>query len=336
MKNLIFILFIFFLNLEVLGQNGLLNGKLFLLLKDNKSISINSFENKKIKEIKTFTISDKSIYTTDQKERVAILDTSKNNITIFDINSTKKINFSIPFQIKPKTILLNKDNLFVGGQMGNEMLVQYHIKNEKWYSLEIPDSISLYGKAIDDLVVNDSALIAIDNLIIPKYILFYKLNSIDKLKFSHLRELKSNSSYESIHQARITSKYLGLISTTMNHGSISEHITLYADLDLLKSFALSIDFDGKNSFKDLLIIEDKLFIVHSTKGLGVFKIKDSYFKKSENEYDTFNTSVSERFVKYKKYKKEEIIKLTKTPNDPKIILTIKNTFGKIRNEIINL
>jgi len=159
---------LFFLNLSVFGQNGLKNGKLFLLLKDDRTISINSFENDKLNEIKSFSISQKSIYTTDQKERVAILDTAKNEVSIIEIKSSAQIKLTIPFEIKPKTILLNNENVFIGGEMGKELLIQYHLKSEKWFQLEIPEEVKVWGKAIDDLVVNDTLLIAVDNIVLPK------------------------------------------------------------------------------------------------------------------------------------------------------------------------
>lgn len=336
MKNIILTIIAFFSFLTVFGQNGMKNGNLFLLLKDRRTISINSFENEKINELQNFQISEKSIYTTDQKERVAILDTAKNNVSIFNIKTSKEIKLTIPYEIKSKTILLNNDNLFIGGEMGKEILIQYHLENEKWHHLEIPKEVVFFGKAVDDLVINDTLLIAVDNLIMPKYILYYHLNPDDQLKFSHFKELKSNSSYESIHKARITKSYLGLLSTTMNHGTVSVHITLYADLDLLKSFAITIDYKKNMSFKDFIIVDDKLFIANSLKGLGVLNIKKSYFKENEYEYDIFNAQIKGNRINYKKVKNGEIIGLTKIPNEQKIILTIKNTKGEIRNEIRNI
>lgn len=333
MKNLIITTFAFFLSLTVFGLNGLKNGKLFVLQKDKKTISINSFENDKINEIKYFSISEKSIYTTDQKEKIAILDTAKNEVSIFEIKSLAQIKLSIPFEIKPRTILLNDENLFIGGEMGKEILIQYHLKSEKWFQLEIPKEVVFFGKAVDDLVVNDTLLIAVDNLIMPKYILYYHLNSNNKLDFSHFKELKSNSSYESIHKARITNNYLGLLSTTMNHGTVREHITIYSDLNLVKSFAISVDYKRNMTFNDFILIDDKLFVANSSKGLGVFKIQKSYFKEREYEYDIFNAQIKESRVKYKKNKNGEIIKLTRIPNEQKIILTTKNKKGEIRNEI---
>lgn len=323
----------FFTIVNIFGQNGIKDGNLFILQKDLNTITINSFGNNKIKEINTFEVSDKTIYTTDQKEKIVVLDTAKNNISIFNINSSIPKKLSIPFEIKPKTILINNDNIFIGGEMGEEILIQYHLKNEKWYQLEIPNEVRIYGKAVDDLVINDSLLIAVDNIILPKYILYYNLSSKDKLNFSHFKELKSNSSYESIHQTRISSNYLGLYSTTMNWGTLREHITIYSDLDLLKSFAITIPSSKKSSFNDFLILDNKLFIANIFKGLGILNIKNSYFEESKYEHDIFNAEINENNVNYKKIRNGEIIKLTKIPNEQKIILTIKNKKGKIRNEI---
>lgn len=318
------------------GQNGLKNGNLFLLQKKRKTYSINLFQNDKINEIKTFSISKKSIIATDQKERVAVLDTVKNEIQLFDIHASRETKLSIPFDIKPKSILINQHNLFVGGEMGKELLVQYHLKSKKWFKLKIPKEVMSYGKAVDDLVLNDSLLIAVDNIIIPKYILYYKLNSTDKLEYSHFKELKSNSSYESIHKARITENYLGLLSTTMNWGTQREHITLYSDLKLLKSFAISTEYKGKWSFNDILIFDNKLFVANSFKGFGVLGIKENYFKESKHEHDIFNENIDENLINYKKYRNREIIKLTKIPREQKIVLTIKNKEGRIKNEIIKI
>ena len=320
------------------GQNGLKEGNYFLLLKDKKAISLNTYENGKIDEQNTFAITEKSIFATDQKERVAILEPAQNSIILYEIQTSEEIKLSIPYDIEPKCILLNNENVFVGGRMGKEMLVQYHIQSETWYNLKIPRKVSLFGKAVDDLLIKGNFLIAIDNIVIPKFLLIYKLNSTGKLEFSHSRMLKSNSSYECISQGRITPKYLGLISSTINDGTDEEHITIYADLNLVRSFAISVEVGRKRNFNDFLLIENKLFIANRKKGLGVFEIKDSYFKGSKDGFDIFNENerVSENEVNYKQYKNGEIIRLTTIPNELKIILTIRNKEGEISHEIVNV
>lgn len=242
MKKLIAILSIFY-SLMSFGQNGLKEGNYFLLLNNKKNISLNSFENNKIKQLKSFPINENSFYATDQKRRVAILDGKKNTVKLFDIEKSKESNLKIPFDLYPETIFIDDNNLFVGGEMKDEMLVQYNLKRKKWHKLYIPSEISYYGKAIDDFVVNDSMLIAIDNILFPKFILYYHLNAKKKLKLSHYIEIKPNGTHEKIRESRITEKYIALFSrTSSRYDGISDHITIYNNLDLTSSFVLSPDF----------------------------------------------------------------------------------------------
>lgn len=339
MRKFILIVFLVLNIMIVSGQNGLKQGEYFLLLNNKHTISLNTFKDNTINEIKTFEITEKSIYVTDQESRVAILDTVKNNVKIYDFQSSKEYNLVIPFALKVYRILLTKDNLFLGGEMGKEILVQYHFPSNEWFSLEIPVEMLFPGKAIDDIVINDTFLIAIDNIVLPKFVLYYHLNETGRLSLSHFKELKSNGTYESIHQARITSKYLGLFSKTISgYIGASEHITIYNDLDLKKSFAISIRQQEKDyhTFNDFIIIGDKLFIASKEKGLGMFMIKDSYFKAKKNEFDVFNTEVSFEKIKYNPYDNGEILSLTIVPGNSTIILTIKNKIGRISHEIVDV
>lgn len=326
--------------LSLFGQNGLKGGPYFLLIEDQGKISINSYDNNKIKKYTTFKVSEKNIYTTDHNERVAILDTKKNMVTLFDIHTAAESKIDIPFAIKPKSILLNNDNLFIGGEKKEEMLIQYHLKNKEWYRLPIPNEITFTGKSVDDIVFNDSLLIAIDNVIMPKYILFYHLNSEDILKFSHSKVLKYNGGSEGIHQGRITKKYLGLNSRTYS-GYIggSQNITIYDDLDLTNSFALSANQQENDyhTFTDFLIYQDKILIASKEKGFGIFKIKNTYFKKTHKERRfNFNPKVKSSKIKYKNFKNEMVIKLTFIPNTEYLILTLEDKQGKIRHEMRKL
>ena len=337
MKKLTLTSITFFLLLSLFGQNGLKNGNLFLLLKDKKTISLNSFENNKINELKSFSISNKSIYTTDQKARVAILDTAKNNLTIFDINSSNQIKLTIPFDIKPKIVLLHNNNIFVGGEMGKEILIQYNFQNEKWYRLEIPEEVLFWGKAIDDLVVNDSLLIAIDNIVIPKYILFYHLNSSNRLELSHYKELKSNGCYEEICLGRISNEFLVLKSKTASMGGRTNHITIIKKFDFENCFSLSTNMFDKDfhSFNDFVISGEKLIIASEEKGLGVFEIKETYFDTVDNN-SSFNKRIEVSNITYKAYPKQSIIKVTIIPNSDKIILTLEDNKGGLKYEIIEI
>jgi len=332
--KLIFSLLSFFIYLNLYSQNGLDNGDLFILPNAINKISVNKFENETIKELKTISINKKSIYSTDQKNIVVILNPSKKSILFYNIETSKKQRISIPYDIKPKSLLIDDNNLFIGGEMENEMLVQYNLKTQKWFSLEIPEEIKYPGKSIDDIVINDEHLIAIDNIVIPKYILFYKLNSTGKLVFSHQKELKFNSSYESTHLARICDNYLGLYSTTLNWGTYSEHITIYKDLDLKESFAISSDYSNNGNFNDIILFNNKLYIANKNKGLGSLNIENTLFDVQDNYgWEDSNPQKDESLVNYETFTNQEPIKLTKIPNQNKFIITLKDQKGNYSNII---
>lgn len=305
---------------------------LFLLQKDEKTISLNSFENEEINELAILSISEHSIYTTDQKSKVAILDTTKNNVVIFDLDSSNQFRISIPFDIDPKSILLYNNSLFIGGQMGKEMLIQYQLQNDIWYQLEIPNEIMRRRKAVDDLIINDCLLIAIDNVIWPKYVLYYHLNSLDKLRLSHFRLLKSNGPNERIYQGRISDNYFGVLSETWSgYTGKKNHITIYENLELESSFCISsLNYHPFKShiFTDFLIIKDVVIIASRNEGLGILKIKQSYFENSDK-----HNIVNDNIIKYANYKDSTITKLTLIPHSEKIILRLTDDQGVTKHEI---
>jgi hypothetical protein len=337
MKQIISIVFVFLSLVTVHAQNGLKNGSLFLLQQDQKTITINSFENDQIVCLKAFAISEKSIYTTDQKSRVVVLDTAKNNVQLFTIYTDNKKTLKIPFDLKPKALLLTKTDLFVGGVMGSEMLVQYNLQSDEWYQLEIPGEVKKYRKAVDDFVITDSLLVAIDNIVIPKYVLFYDLKSTGKLNFSHFKRLKANGPYEEIDYGRLTENYFALRSGTFSgYTGATTHITVYNNLRLENGFSLSLDERNKNYhyFTDFVIVGDKLVIASKEKGLGIFHIKKSYFEMPDSYRRTpFIPDVSPSKIKFKRIKRESILKITCIPNTEKVVLTLQNRKGKIRHEI---
>jgi hypothetical protein len=338
MKNPILTIIALFSLLTAVGQNGMKNGNLFLLLTDKTTLSVNSFANEKIHELQKFPCSERSLYATDQIENVAVLDAAKNSVTISNLKTSGELKLPIPFDIKPKTILLNSDNLFIGGEMGKEILIQYHIRSAKWYKLEIPNEVSLRGKAIDDLVVKDSLLIAIDNIVMPKYVLFYRLNPKGKSDLLHYKQLKNNGAYESIRAGRITETYFGVLSSTYSgYVGATNHITIYDNLDLTRSFALSSNQYDKNhhTFTDFVIIGNQVVIAGKENGLGIFEIHPTYFKES-NEYSDGRRNHREDIskIRYTKYDDQVIIKLTVIPNTNKVILTLEDKQGAIKHETV--
>ncbi len=100
MKKLTLAISSFFLVLVACGQHGPMTGDYFLLLKDQRTVSVNTYEDGQLFENKTHKINKNMIYATDGVSNVALLDTAKNALLIFDINSSKEIRLTTPsFQL---------------------------------------------------------------------------------------------------------------------------------------------------------------------------------------------------------------------------------------------
>jgi hypothetical protein len=332
MKSIVALVILLFVSISLFAQNGLTGGEYFLLQKDSSTISVNVFKNNEIIEVKNFTIPQKSLYTTDQKARVVVLDKADNSLSLYDIMSSNETKLSIPYDIEPYTILLNDDNIFVGGELGEEMMVQYHIKTDKWYSLEIQSKIRNFRKGIDDLVINDSLLIAIDNIVFPKYLIFYYLNSEGRLILSHIKRLEP-SWIGQILAGRLSNKYIGLRTISYGSGFFINSITIYKDVSFDTFFSISLCertqfmyYANFQTFIDFVIIGDKLLIASKEYGLGIFEIKEEYFKSRLNDVEIMKT----------KYTNKGIKKLTLIPNTDRVVMTVEDEEGGFNNILIEL
>ncbi len=315
-------------------------GDYFLLPGNSNTLSLNRFEADQVREYRVFDLPEKVLWATDQKQWVAIIDIAKRMLSIYPINDSNAITLPLPSRLEPKSILVYQNSVFIGGTLGIAVVAQYHIDTNRWYALEMPRQLLSHRKAIDDLVIQDQFLIAVDNLVYPKYILYYTLNSSDERPpLSHFRKLLTNGTYESIVQARISGDYLGLRSRTVGgtRGHY-QHIAVYQNPDMTQSFAISLrtGLAGKaDGYNDFLFIGDQLLIARENEGLGVFRINTGHFHPNP-EKKLYNTQYDDSVVSYKAYRNESIVKLTPVPGTLKTILTIKNERQTIRHELVEI
>ena len=97
----------------------------------------------------------------------------------------------------------------------------------------------------------------------PKYILFYHLNSSNRLELSHFTELKSNGCYEEICFGRISNEFLVLKSKTASMGGRTNHITIIKNFDFDNCFSISTnmfdqDFHDFHDFHEQEKLEHRL------------------------------------------------------------------------------
>lgn len=150
--------------------------------------------------------------------KAAILDTQGNRIQLFDFNNSistpiqtiyKKENHSNWESLK----FINDSILAIGHSADSAKLSLVNLNTGKHTEYSGPDSI-FFWKGIDEILIEGNTLWAVDDLIMPLYILEYEIINGDNLKLKNIHSLNSNGSYESISMAILTNEYIAYLSHT--------------------------------------------------------------------------------------------------------------------------
>lgn len=250
--------------------------------------------------------------------------------TGFKITKQEKI----PIGFNIQTIEYHKSYLFIGGDWETgTFFYAYHISDENWHKINIPAEIFFPGKAIDDFIVIADSLVAVDNIVMPKYLIYYPLNSLPDTEASRIFELEPNGTYESIKKAVKSEDYIGLLSGTAGgySKSNSDHVTVIKKANNSDGFSIS---SRKNKpfdyykWNDIEIVENILYIASWEKGLGKIKIKERYFKNKTPRYDDpHNREIGKWRIRYNMFSQKRLTQILKFSKD-KLILIYKNKKGE--------
>jgi hypothetical protein len=125
------------------------------------------------------------------------------------------------------------DILFVTGQLGDCTLGLYDTRspNPVFSPVELPEQVK--RKAFDDLIIDGKSLLAVDNVIMPKWLVRYDISDPAKPKPTEVTELMAGVN-EHVVRGVVGTKYLALFSQSMWDGGESQDVQIY---DKSKAFA---------------------------------------------------------------------------------------------------
>jgi hypothetical protein len=347
---------------SITGQNGIVDAKYFLLKKTVDSISINIFTNNKIEEVATYPVTIYSgfkNYTTDGQSKFVKF--SNNYIYIYDFLKKEEEVYEIGIPMSGKEcILLYKNKVYIGGRKDEDpnikMLVEFDLISKKWFAPSIPPGIDYPGKKIDDLLVDNDTIIAIDDMIYPKYILFYQYQKDTFSKYLFLTPIAELGSEEVIYSGRIENNFIALYSKTRDREGGNIHLVVYdknyfeqwidaneIDNEAFPFIKWNLTLRGINFYDkefipeymyDFGLLGNNLLILTEKLGLTIWDIRERL------NYDT--TEDFEKLVKSAQIKmhsdEKTIESITLIPQiKNKVILTILDNRNKTRtHEILDI
>lgn len=175
-------------------------------------------------------------------------------------------------------------------------------------------------------------MIAVDNVVEPKFILEYNFEDLNNPHLIDLYMLPPGGTYESIKKGTLNQEYIALFSTTYGRMGGGTHINIFRKGDFSKhislyqfNFSLMEDLDTYD-WKDLVLLpKHNVLLLSSLKdGIGVYKINENKFDEKKNE--------DSDAVKYINYSNKEVIKILIPPQSPDYVLIIFKKYNIFRKE----
>lgn len=141
---------------------------------------------------------------------------------------------SLPKSCVADDFVIHQGTLIAGGKgaNGEALWARCPTVDTAWRHIPLPEGVGKFGKSIDALFVRDAKLIAVDNVMRPKWILVYPLEPELRCDGVEKVNLKNHTTYETVIRAAEGKDHYALYSAGINHGRISNYIALLRKDDL--------------------------------------------------------------------------------------------------------
>lgn len=259
---------------------------------------------------------------------VACLDKDKKLIIYGQLNLDGGFDYLriLPFPsiISPKSMCLIKDNIILGGENNHdysnninshELIVSYSIIQDKFIPVEMP--FQGYDKCVDDFLLQGNNVIAVDNLVYPKYLIEYDFKNPSSPNLIKSHNLPANGTYESIRKGTQNEYYIALISGTFGMYGVGVYINIFTIGNYKDYIRLSQDIgcfqtnveQKEYCWKDIFLLPNKNFmlIAADIEGIGIYYIDDNLLRQDSNED-------SDSIFYFNEWDKK-VIKFLRIPND---------------------
>jgi len=140
---------------------------------------------------------------------------------------------NLPRHCRAHDFILHDGKLIVGGRSNtqeNIWVLDYTLANQPslpWHALDVPECVRKKGKSIDLLYVLNEILVAVDNVIKPKWLVFYELHPNGVPTSTGVHSLRVQSAFETIRHGAESDKLYALYSKGISHSSGLSYVQLY-------------------------------------------------------------------------------------------------------------
>jgi hypothetical protein len=190
----------------------------------------------------------------------------------------------LPEGARPRALVFHRGVLYVGGGAGREILGLFDLTeaSPRWVPLDVPAEVLKYGKRVDDLVMDGDRLIAVDNVILPRWLLVYDAAAPRRPRLVRQQELAAHGTYEHVFAASLGPHLLALLSGSVGEGGQGQHVGLLDRHTLQECVALGVHHRWRDrgteaeapSWYDVAWSGNVLLLAAGRHGLGILPVSE--------------------------------------------------------------
>lgn len=308
----------------------------FVLKESETAVSVNRLLGDQIVQINEFEINENSFYAYDGCHYFILLDNEKQTMKVYQRSGRFYYEESFPVEIQLKSVYTDGANVFIGGYDGDAKFLQYNLISREWHLPYVPEFLMQSGKSIDDFEIYENQLIAVDNIYIPQYFLYYNLNDNKVVEYSH-KILHRAHILNKILKSEISQEYLA-VKAIVTSGYTGPHvlIVLYSLDDMEGNFMIlpsrRINDYDTDLLVDFLLYENQIIIAHKGYGIGRLEIDEMFFDESPDMFE-MDYEFYEPYIEYIDLK--DLRALTHVPNDHYFIATTIGVDGNHEHHVFS-
>lgn len=214
----------------------------------------------------------------------AIVDNS--SVRCWNAKTKTELMPPIPEKFFVRVIAFFGQILYIGGDTADRFpflaLCDLGAQSPQWKSIEVPYEALSRHKSVDGLLVDESRLIILDNVVVPNWLLVYDISNPLQPSISSIERLVTHGTWERIEGACVGSKWIAVNSITGSRGGPGQYIAILDKHTFQEQAVMSTQpiptkssqqrWPGPCDWFEMAFLNDTLYVAAGEDGLGVLDL----------------------------------------------------------------
>jgi hypothetical protein len=194
----------------------------------------------------------------------------------------------IPRKFFARVIAFAGQILYIGGDTADALpflgFCDLGAESPQWKNIEVPDEVVSQHKSVDGLLVDGSRLIALDNVVVPNWLLAYDISNPLQPSVSNIEKLVTHGTWERIEDASVGSRWIAVSSVTGSRGGPGQYIAILDKNTFQEQAIISTQpipteksqqpWPGPSDWSEITFLNDRLYVAAGEDGLGILDLSE--------------------------------------------------------------